>query len=472
MSPTHPLQHPTSPSEPLGTADPAAAPHGRRRAEAALRGGILGNYVDQLHIFLPLTALAPALPRLVGADALADTALLAMMATLLGRPIGAMVFGSLADRFGRTRITQIAIAGTAVCTAGIAAVPDHSVIGYATVLSILLLRFLGGMFLAGEYTSAIPLAMEWSQPRRRGLVSGLIMAMAPWAQATIAVGTIVLLAVLGPADYAAWGWRCSFAAGAAASVGVLVFYRRRVADAQRVPDPAPARGAQDTAADPAAGPRADGRPGSLRAILIGSLARPFWQVFALMSGLWLMTNMVVLQLGSAVTEGTVGSGVGAERQPLVMACAAVAQALVMSVTGHLSTLLGRRRFFIGAGLLAAVAGPAVWWLAAGSHGLLALCAAAALLQAVTVTAYGPVGAYLTERFPPHQRSVGYGTAYSVSIVIPALCPYWLPWLAAPLGSMTGAIMVVLVIGGILVALAGALGPELRGADLDRPVVGP
>ena len=174
---------------------------------AALKGGVWGNYVDQLHIFLPVTALAPALPTLAGERTIAATVSFVVMATLLGRPIGAMVFGRVSNRLGRTVTTKIAIAGTAACTLLIAMMPTHQVFGVWTMWLVIALRFLGGAFLAGEYTSAIPLAMEWSRPRRRGLVSGLIMSMSPWAQATIAFVTLGQLALFGLDAYATWGWR-------------------------------------------------------------------------------------------------------------------------------------------------------------------------------------------------------------------------------------------------------------------------
>ena len=110
---------------------------------------MFGNFVDQVHIFLPLVALAPALPTIAGERALAVVGSWVVVATLLGRPVGAMVFGPLADRVGRTATTRVAILGTAACTAGIALVPSHASIGIASVVVILLLRFLGGVFLAG-----------------------------------------------------------------------------------------------------------------------------------------------------------------------------------------------------------------------------------------------------------------------------------------------------------------------------------
>ena len=172
----------------------ALPPEGR----AALRAGVVGNFIDNIHVFLPVTALAPAMLVIAGPSATASAAALIIVAMLLGRPVGGVVFGRIADRMGRTRTTRLAIAGTAACALAIALVPTHQVLGPGTVALILALRFLGGIFVAGEYSAAIPLAMEWSRPRRRGLMSGLILSMAPWAQATIAFAVAALLAALGP----------------------------------------------------------------------------------------------------------------------------------------------------------------------------------------------------------------------------------------------------------------------------------
>src|SRR5699024_11285492 len=90
------------------------------------------------------------------------------------------------SRLGRTRTTRIAVGGTAACALAIAAMPTYEVLGGWTIVGILVLRFLGGIFVAGQYSAAIPLAMEWSTPRRRGLMSGMILSMAPWAPASIA----------------------------------------------------------------------------------------------------------------------------------------------------------------------------------------------------------------------------------------------------------------------------------------------
>lgn len=439
-----------------------------------MRGGVWGNYVDQLHIFLPALALAPAMGTLAGPHAAASTGAMVVMATLLARPVGAAVFGTLSDAWGRTAVTQVAIAGTAACSLLVAAVPSHEVIGAWAIGLVLVLRFLGGMFLAGEYTSAIPLAMEWSAPTRRGLVSGLIMAMAPWAQATIGVVTVGLLTVLGPQDYAAWGWRVSFVAGGLASLLMLEYYRRHVADQpRREGHEWPSRLSRWSGVDrsapgrdrpvPGSGPAAPGRPRWVE-LVAGRYAGVFWQMFGLMTGLWLMTQMVVLHLGGRLAA----DGLPDTAVSLVMAAAAVAQAVGMSLTGHLSTLWGRRRFLVVWGLSAAVLGPLLWWVVVQQTAVLPAALAAAALQVCTVCGYGPMGAYLTERLPRSIRATGYGTAYSASIVLPALWPFWLPALAGAVGRDV-AVVGVLVLAGLLVAGCAASGPRLAPAELDAPV---
>lgn len=423
------------------------------QGRAAVRAGVVGNYVDQLNIFLPVVALAPALGTLAGPHAGVTTGAVIVVATLLGRPIGSIIFGRIADRVGRTATTKVAIAGTAVCSLAIAAVPSHQSIGAWAIAAVVALRFTGGIFLAGEYTSAIPLAMEWSEPRRRGLVSGLIMSMAPWAQSTIAFATTGLIALLGQDGYAAYGWRLAFVAGGSASLLLLVYYWLRVADAPEVE-------AQRAIADTMRSPAEVG----LRSVLGGRYAGAFWQLFGMMSGLWLMTNMVVILLtGRLKTDLGLDTGEVA----VVMGVASVAQAVVMSLTGHLSSRTGRRRFFVGWGILAAVTAPLLW-LGTLSSQVVPVIVGAALLQVLTVCGYGPVGAYLCERFPAHVRSTGYGTAYSTSIVLPALWPWWLPALERMLGYQ-GAVVAVLLLAGALVACCAALGPRLAPKDLQRDV---
>ncbi|MBG6219017.1 MFS family permease [Arthrobacter sp. CAN_A6] len=416
----------------------ATVPHETMPLDArrAVRGGIFGNYVDQFDIFLPIIALAPAATHLFGPENLAGNAGLIFVATLLGRPLGAAIFGPIADRIGRAATTQVALVGIAVTTLLIALVPGHTVLGDGTLLTIVALRFVGGIFLGGEYTSAIPLAMEWSEPKRRGLISGLIMWMSPWANASIAALVFVLLGALNAEHYNAWGWRVPFLLGSFLAFGMLIYYRSRVADA-----PVWKQSAK--------------RANPLKDIFIGEHRRALWQVFLLMNGLWLFTYMAIPTLTS---ELAFDGRLDAKAISFTLMCATATSAVFMAACGHLSTFTGRRRFFIGFGVLGAILAPLAFlgvFSAGSTNGVVVLVVA---LQIVTVSGYGPVGAYLVERFPAAVRSSGYGVGYSLSIVLPALYPYYLPPLQDLLGRHE-AIALLLVLAGLLVMIGGLTGPE-------------
>src|SRR5699024_10476695 len=92
--------------------------------------------------------------------------------------------------------------------------------------------------------------------------------------------------------------------------------------------------------------------------LSGSWAPAFWQVFVLMTGLWLLTDTTVLLLTERLNQD---SPLDPTAVPVVMGLASVAQALAMAAAGHLSTLTGRRRLLMIWGAAAALSGPLVWW---------------------------------------------------------------------------------------------------------------
>src|SRR5699024_9853666 len=161
-------------------------------------------------------------------------------------------------------------------------------------------------------------------------------------------------------------------------------------------------------------------------------------------------------------------GVAAGAVSLVIGVASVAQALVMVLAGHWSTRTGRRALFLIWGAVAALVGPLAWWWAGGSAGVAQALVLAAVLQVITVSAYGPVSAYLSERFPTEVRSTGYGMGYSLSLVLPALYPFYLPWLESLLGR-NGSVMALIGLGGGLLVLGASLGPRLAPRDTDADI---
>ena len=106
------------------------AAHGRSRA-VALRAGIVAFFVDQLDIYLPVLVLASIggyfVPAGTGAGTSELLTDLIFAAALVTRPIGAVVFGHVADRVGRAQATQLATVGFSVVTVLIATAPGSPV---------------------------------------------------------------------------------------------------------------------------------------------------------------------------------------------------------------------------------------------------------------------------------------------------------------------------------------------------------
>src|ERR1700733_1409125 len=126
-------------------------------AGRAVRAAYFGFFVDMFEVYLPIAALAPALgyfiPAGLGAATKATIFSVVFAISLMGRPIGSMIFGHYGGRLGRRRITLISVAGFAIATLLVAALPGYQSWGGASIAALLILRFVDGVFIGGEYTA-------------------------------------------------------------------------------------------------------------------------------------------------------------------------------------------------------------------------------------------------------------------------------------------------------------------------------
>ena len=427
------------------------------RANSAIRAGVLAFFVDQFDIYLPVLVLAPVLgyfqPSDISASSAAILSAVIFASTLVFRPVGAAIFGHLADTTGRKNATLIAVAGFGTVTLLIAALPGQQTIGIWSIVLLIALRSLNGIFLGGEYSAAVPLAMEWSPKRRRGYVGGLILAGSPAAYGTIAALTIVLLQVLpsaGPdSAYAQWGWRIPFVIGAALAGVLFVHYYRSVEESGTK--------------------RTTGHRLPIVELFVGRNRRSLLQIFILMSGVWLANNMV-----SAVLPGLQATVVGLSgTQVSVVAVGNSAVAVVAFIAfGVLSQRIGRRTFYVGYGLVMALLGSSCYAVVMTAEMTFPVrVAMTALVGVLTIGTFGPVASYITERFPAEIRATGFGIGYSLALVLPAFYAFYLDALDSVV-PVQFAPVVLIVLAGILVSVGGWLGPETRDVDMGSPPPAP
>ncbi|GAA3565467.1 MFS transporter [Amycolatopsis ultiminotia] len=426
------------------------------KVRAAVRGGTLAYFVDQFDIYLPIVVLAPATAYFQAANLSASTtALLSSLvfaSTLIGRPLGAVIFGHFADTVGRKRTTLVAVGGFGVLTLATACLPGHETIGMWSVGLLIALRFIDGVFLGGEYTTAVPLAMEWSPKHKRGLYASVITSTSPAAYAVIAAITLLMLELLPSAGlhsaYVQWGWRVPFLIGALLAAVLFRYYLKQVHE-----PPVELTGEKHKV--------------PLVRLLV-KYPKALAQVFVLMTGTWLATNMEAAVTPVQLKEHLLLSS---QQVTLTMLVINAAAALSYPLFGLLSQRIGRRRFYIGYGI-------AVIVLGAGSYTLLMVSGGGfgaalgwgVLIGVFTVGTFGPIAAYLTERFPSSIRSTAYGVGYSLALIAPAFYQFYLQQLdnvVAP--HLAPALLIVLA--GVLIGLGGFLGPETKDVDMadDRTI---
>ena len=140
----------------------------------------------------------------------------------LMRPLGALVFGHVGDRFGPAADDAGLGRADDLRDAGHRALPTHAQIGPVAGVALLLVRCVMGFSVGGEYTGVVAYLLEGARPARRGLIASLASA-ASEIGALLAVGVCALTVhLLSAADLDSWGWRIPFLVGALLASSVWI----------------------------------------------------------------------------------------------------------------------------------------------------------------------------------------------------------------------------------------------------------
>lgn len=428
-------------------------PAAKRRS--ATVGAFFAEFVDMFDIYLPTVILTPALAYFQPASASPGLAgimtSLVFVTTLIGRPVGAAIFGAMADRTGRRAATIASVSGFGIITLLIAFLPGHSTIGIASFWLLIALRFADGVCLGGGYTGALPLAMEYSPKQRRGLLGGVILAAFPLAYIVInlvGLASFALFPLAGPdSPYAVWGWRIPFVLGALLAGVLALYYVRNVPESE-------------------IWEKSEKKSSPLRTIFRGSSGKSFLQVFGMMTGFWLTQNLVTLYLPTTVLHTFLKLSGTQLTLTLMIAYACLVLSYIGS--GIAGQRIGRRRFFLILGAAIATVGSALLALLVTRTNLpFGLLVVLVCVFSILVTApWGVVLPYLTERFHTDVRASGFGLGFSVSVIIPSFYAFFM----AGLGNLMPYALtsvVLMAVGGVLGATGAFAGPETKDVDFTR-----
>jgi MHS family alpha-ketoglutarate permease-like MFS transporter len=209
--------------------DDAARTQGTSSRVKAILVGSIGNLIEWYDVYAySAFALYFAPAFFPAADPVAQqlSAAAVFAAAFVVRPIGSMLFGWVADRYGRRLSLMISVLLMCFGSMLIAASPTHAEIGAWATTLLVVARLLQGLSQGGEYGASATYLAEMSEPHRRGFYSGV------WYTTLIGgqLAAILLLLVLqkfflSVDELKAWGWRIPFAIGALLSLYAL-FMRR------------------------------------------------------------------------------------------------------------------------------------------------------------------------------------------------------------------------------------------------------
>src|SRR6185437_11059575 len=350
----------------------------RANQRNALIAGFLGWTLDAFDYFVLVFVLAPvahdfhkSVPEIA----------FALMASLVTRPVGAFLFGLLADRYGRRLplMLDILLYSAVEILSGLAP-------GYKTFLA---LRFLYGIGMGGEWGIGASLAMESVPAKWRGVLSGVLQEgyALGYLLAAIAYGTV----------FPHWGWRALFFLGGAPAL-LTLFIRAKV---------------KESAAWESSAARWTNWRGYFRSVAANG--KRFAYIVLLMA----MMNFI-----SHGTQDLYPTFLQQQRHfdpravSLITAISMIGAILGGILFGLYSDRAGRRRSMVIAALAAILVIP-LWILAPG---LAWIAVGAFAMQFMVQGAWGVVPAHINELSPDAVRGFFPGFAYQLGVLIASVAP--------------------------------------------------
>jgi MFS family permease len=411
-----------------------------------------GTVVEWYEFFLYGTAATLVFSKVFFAESTSElNAILAAFVTyavgFAARPLGGVVFGHFGDKYGRKKLLQFSLLLVGAATFLMGCLPTFGQIGYWAPALLVVLRFIQGFAVGGEWGGAVLLVAEHSPSRSRGFWSS-------WPQAAVPVGnmlaTLVLLVLtttLSDASFLSWGWRIAFWLSA---VVVLVGYyiRTKVTDA-----PIFVAAQQEVERVKAASYG-----------VVEVLKRYPRGVFTAMGLRFAENIMYYLVVTFSITYLKVQVGADTSSILWYLLAAHAVHFLVIPLVGRISDRVGRRPVYIVGATLAGTWGFFAFPMM-NSANYLVIMGAIIIGLVIHAIMYAPQPAIMAEMFPTRMRYSGVSLGYQVtSIVAGSLAPIIAVRLLEIYDSSV-PIAVYLAGAAVITLIAALFTRETKGIDL-------
>jgi len=386
----------------------------------ALIAGYLGWTLDAFDFFLVVFCLTAIGKEFHASD---KQMALTLFVTLAFRPLGAFLFGLMADRYGRRLPLMIDLVFYSIVEVASGLAPNFT--------TFLILRALFGIGMGGEWGVGASLAMEKVPPRLRGVLSGFL-------QQGYAMGNL-LAAACYFLLFERFGWRPLFFIGGLPAL-LALFVRMRVKESEVWKRTKHESWGQ-----------------------LGTAIAANWKMF-----LYIAFFMMTMNLAAHGTQDmyptflqrqwhfSVGQRSG------VTAVSMMGAVIGGTLCGWFSDRLGRRRIIMAA-LLGAVLVVPLW---AFAPSLALLVAGAFLMQFLVQGAWGVIPAHLSELSPDSVRGFLPGFGYQCGVLLSSAVSYVEAEVAVRT-SYAVAMAATAATVFLMAAAAAALGPERRGTEFGK-----
>lgn len=364
-------------------------------------GSLVGTSLEFYDHFIFGSAAAVVFPRLFFPEGNLALATILSLTTygvaFVARPLGALIFGGLADKLGRRTILIVTLMIMGAATFLIGLLPTYAAIGAAAPILLVVLRITQGIALGGEWGGAALMVNEFDpEGRRRGFFGSLVQVASPIG-VLLANGVLATVTWIVSEDaFFSWGWRIPFLLSAVLVI-VGLWIRLRVEES-------PVYRELSEQGEVAEAPVSEAIRNHWRRILvaIGSRAGEgvIWYIFSLFLLVY-ATQQLGLPRSLGFTAQIAGAVVGLVSVPAF---------------GALSDRLGRRPVIIGGAV-----GAAVWLFAyfplLGTRNPLVVVLAASVGMMFQAALWGPLASFIPELFPTRVRATAAGFGFQMAGVV-------------------------------------------------------
>jgi len=372
---------------------------------------LAGTSIEWYDFFLYGTAAAVVFPKAFFPQDLPPMVLLIISFStfavgFIARPVGGLIFGHFGDRVGRKKTLVVALMMMGSATTLIGLLPTYGTVGVAAPLLLVLLRFVQGLAIGGQWGGAMLLVTESAPADKRGWYGAYAQAGAPVGVILANLAFIGVSMNMSDEAFMSWGWRLPFIASIVL-IGISLFVQLKLEDTDAFKALQAAQGdSPNTGAEVPRSPVIEALRRYPRRILLAagaflSVQVTFYILIAFTVAYGLNSPTVELSRDAMLTAVLIAAGIMVPAQ--------------FWFSG-LSDRHGRKKIYRWGAILTGLWGFALFPLI-DTGSLPLIIVAITLGLAFLGMQYGPQAAYFTELFSTEVRYSGASLGYQIGAII-------------------------------------------------------